>query len=49
MNNKQRGYYAPKITMGFVATFLALVGIIGWAGIEFILWLFSFVTISVGV
>lgn len=46
--NKEKGYYAPTITMSFLLALAAVIGVIGWGAIEFILWLFSFVHISFG-
>ena len=48
MKTKQGGYYAPTITSGMITMFVGIIAVCGWAAIETILWLFSFVTISLG-
>jgi hypothetical protein len=40
------GYNLPGT--GFFMAFMALSVVIGWAIIEFVLWVFSFITVTVG-
>ena len=46
--NKQKGEFLPEMFgTAFLIVLLAVVGFAGWCAVEFILWLFSFVTITI--
>jgi len=39
--------YVPQPSKGEVALFLVIVALLGWSAVELLLWLFSFIEITI--